>query len=767
MHKHQDPTRMSSYPSNLEKLRIPWGEILIATDNFSPENNIGNGGFGTVYKGELSIDQKKRKVAIKCLTKKGERENNEFRKELEMVFSFNHKNIIPCIGYSDNADEIVIVYEFASNSSLDFHLKNAEKRHCITWSQRMKICLGVARGLEYLHSGLGDKRRVIHRDLKSANILLDDKMKAKIGDFGLSIFGPRNQPQTTIFTNPAGTMNYIDPLYWESGIISKESDIYSFGVVMFEMLTGMMAYQVRSIADGKEAPLMGLVRRYYKISPDKLKDNQIKGNIDSRAFNKFKKVAFECVSIDKNNRPTADKIVRRIKEALCFQKQMASHLQMQILPIEDVHTCLGPLTEDQSEYRMMSKADMKIRRILEIYPHLGSYKDHVEYRIKRFEEWHKLFDLDEGGLTEFSKGYLKFGFNREKEFIVYREWAQAAKEAQLVVFNGRDGSYHEMIKDKFGVWSVEIPNNDNGDSVLTHNSRVKFRFKHNNGDWIYRVPAWINYTRPTAPCNGVYWDPYSERDNDMKFDRPAKPEAPHIYIAHFGKHSSGFGVYSYREFADNILPGEANKYNTVQLMGVMEHSSYGPLGYDVTNFFAVNSSSGSPEDLKYLIDEAHRLGLRVLLDVVHSHVSSNITQGLSGFDVGQATEDSYFHTGERGYHRLWRSRLFNYSNWEVLRFLLSNLRWWLEEFMFDGFRFQGVTSMLYDHHGIEHPFTGNYDEYFSNSIDVDAVVYMMLANELIHSILPDATVIAEDVSGMPGLCVPLDSGGIGFDLLED
>jgi 1,4-alpha-glucan branching enzyme len=223
-------------------------------------------------------------------------------------------------------------------------------------------------------------------------------------------------------------------------------------------------------------------------------------------------------------------------------------------------------------------------------------------------------------------------------------------------------------------------------------------------------------------------------------------------------------INSYREFADEVLPRiQANNYNTVQLMAVMEHSYYASFGYHVTNFFAVSSRSGTPEDLKYLIDKAHSLGLRVLMDVVHSHASNNVTDGLNGFDVGQNSQESYFHAGDRGYHKLWDSRLFNYANWEVLRFFLSNLRWWLEEYQFDGFRFDGVTSMLYHHHGMNMAFTGNYSEYFSEATDIDAVVYLMLANYLIHKILPSATVIAEDVSGMPALGRPVSEGGVGFD----
>ncbi|KAJ0763984.1 putative 1,4-alpha-glucan branching enzyme [Helianthus annuus] len=426
------------------------------------------------------------------------------------------------------------------------------------------------------------------------------------------------------------------------------------------------------------------------------------------------------------------------------------------------------MTDDLSATKYI-KSDMKNLKILDLDPGLEPYKDHFEYRMQRFSEQKMLIDQYEGGLEDFAKGYLKFGLNRENGSIVYREWAPAAEEAQLIGdFNGWDGWNHKMEKDQFGVWTIKIPD-VNGSSVIPHNSRVKFRFKHSNGVWVDRLPAWIKYatvdsTRFAAPYDGVYWDPPPSERYAFKYPRPPKPEAPRIYEAHVGMSSSEPRVNSYREFADNVLPRiRANNYNTVQLMAIMEHSYYGSFGYHVTNFFAVSSRSGTPEDLKYLIDKAHSLGLRVLMDVVHSHTSNNVTDGLNGFDVGQPTQDSYFHTGERGYHSLWDSRLFNYSNWEVLRFLLSNLRWWLDEFKFDGFRFDGITSMLYHHHGINMAFSGDYNEYFSESTDVDAVVYMMLANCLIHSLLPEATVIAEDVSGMPGLGRPVDEGGIGFD----
>ncbi|KAK4750560.1 hypothetical protein SAY87_004042 [Trapa incisa] len=436
--------------------------------------------------------------------------------------------------------------------------------------------------------------------------------------------------------------------------------------------------------------------------------------------------------------------------------------------VEQVSKILAVLTDDDSTMAS-SEYDLEDLGIYNTDPGLKTYEDHFKYRVGRYSDQLKLIEKYEGGLEEFAKGYLKFGFNREDDAIVYREWAPAAQEAQIIGdFNGWDGSNHKMERNEFGVWSIKIADY-NGKPAIPHNSRIKFHFKHANGVWVDRIPAWIKYatvdpSRFAAPYDGVYWDPPSTERYQFKYPCPPKPEAPRIYEAHVGMSGSEPRINSYRAFADNVLPRiKANNYNTIQLMAVMEHSYYASFGYHVTNFFAVSSRSGSPEDLKYLVDKAHSLGLRVLMDVVHSHASNNITDGLNGFDVGQGPQDSYFHTGERGYHKLWDSRLFNYSNWEVLRFLLSNLRWWIEEYKFDGFRFDGVTSMLYHHHGINMAFTGNYNEYFSELTDVDAVVYLMLANSLIHKIFPDATVIAEDVSGMPGLGRPVSEGGIGFD----
>jgi len=324
-----------------------------------------------------------------------------------------------------------------------------------------------------------------------------------------------------------------------------------------------------------------------------------------------------------------------------------------------------------------------------------------------------------------------------------------------------------MERDQWGVWSVRIADGADGSPAIPHGSRVKVQLTRRDGFRCDRIPAWITYAtveagRMGAAYDGIYWDP--PVSYTWLHDAPPRPRALRIYEAHVGMSSSEPVCNSYRSFADEVLPRIARGgYNTVQLMAVQEHAYYASFGYHVTNFFAASSRSGTPEDLKYLVDTAHGLGLRVLLDIVHSHASSNASDGLNGFDFGQDACESYFHTGARGYHSQWDSRLFAYDNWEVQRFLLSNLRFWMSEFRFDGFRFDGVTSMLFTHHGINRSFSGSYSDYFGTEVDVDAVVYLMLANDLAHRVNPEATVIAEDVSGAPTLCLPVAQGGVGFD----
>ncbi|GJZ33063.1 protein kinase, ATP binding site-containing protein [Tanacetum coccineum] len=303
----------------LEDSLIPLNDINKAIGVKGPETRIGDGGFGVVYKGQPSERWQNRTVAIKCLRPESYQGEYEFRNELNMIFSFNHENIIPFIGYCDEGNEKVIVYEYASNGSLDCHINDKNRRRCLTWEHRLKICLGAARGLDYLHSGLGEDNKVIHRDVKSANILLDHNLVAKICDFGLSKSGPVNQLQTQVYTNAAGTNFYMDPIYHESGVLRKESDVYSFGVVMFELLSGMLAYNRRKIEGGKSKPLINIVRRYYHYKPELLIDPLVRDEIDIRSFDTYSKVAFQCISFNSKERPTMETIVDRIEEALEFQ----------------------------------------------------------------------------------------------------------------------------------------------------------------------------------------------------------------------------------------------------------------------------------------------------------------------------------------------------------------------------------------------------------------------------------------------------------------
>ncbi|MDD4604204.1 MAG: alpha-amylase family glycosyl hydrolase, partial [Bacteroidales bacterium] len=232
-----------------------------------------------------------------------------------------------------------------------------------------------------------------------------------------------------------------------------------------------------------------------------------------------------------------------------------------------------------------------------------------------------------------------------------------------------------------------------------------------------------------------------------------------IYESHVGMAQERLGVGTFAEFAEYLIPYIKNSgYNAIQLMGIAEHPYYGSFGYHVTNFFAVSSRFGTPEDLKYLIRKAHEQGIAVIMDLVHSHSAKNTLEGLNQFD---GSDDQYFHPGERGNHPHWDSKCFNYGKPEVIQFLLSNLKFWLKEFHFDGFRFDGVTSMIYFDHGYRE--TWDLDGYFKHGVEWDAVTYLQLANSLIHKIKPHCISIAEDVSGMPGLCRPIREGGIGFD----
>eukprot|EP00048_Salpingoeca_helianthica_P021922 m.15211 g.15211 ORF g.15211 m.15211 type:complete len:745 (-) comp6629_c1_seq1:438-2672(-) len=402
----------------------------------------------------------------------------------------------------------------------------------------------------------------------------------------------------------------------------------------------------------------------------------------------------------------------------------------------------------------------ELTKMLDMDPYLKPFAARYIRRYDKYAKFIANIDKHEGGLVEFAGSYKRYGLVRTEGGIVLREWLPAARSVALMGdFNQWNRTSHAAVKNDFGTWELFLPDTAAGPAIPDF-SFVKLVVVGPDGQAHERIPAWIHravQNKGNIVFDGVYCPP---SPYVWKHTSPPRPAAPRIYEAHVGIASATPGIASYNHFTDNVLPRIARLgYNTIQLMAVMEHAYYASFGYQVTNFFAASSRFGLPDDLKRLVDTAHGLGLFVLLDLVHSHASKNASDGLNMYD---GSDGGYFHAGPRGRHDLWDSRLFDYSSWEVLRFLLSNVRWYLDEYRFDGFRFDGVTSMLYLHHGCGRTF-GGYGDYFDDSVDDDACVYLMLANTLTHLVRPDAISIAEEVSGYPGLGRPCSEGGFGFD----
>ncbi|MBR5338891.1 MAG: alpha amylase C-terminal domain-containing protein [Lachnospiraceae bacterium] len=399
---------------------------------------------------------------------------------------------------------------------------------------------------------------------------------------------------------------------------------------------------------------------------------------------------------------------------------------------------------------------------LKIYtydPLMRRYKSDVELRLSNYRN--KRAELLQGKrkLSNFANGHHYFGMHLEGKSVVFREWAPAAERVLVAGdFNGWDGSKAECARLENGVWEVRFPEEYRPEDGQKYKLHITY-----NGEFLERIPTYANYV-VQDPSTHIWSAEVHLQGEEHPYkwqnQRIESSERPVIYECHIGMATEEYRVGTYAEFRDNVLPRiAADGYNTVQIMAIMEHPYYASFGYQVSNFFAASSRFGAPEDLKSLIDTAHGLGLRVLLDVVHSHAVANEWEGLARFD---GTEYQFFHAGAEGNHSAWGTKLFDYGKNEVLHFLLSNLKFWMEEYHFDGFRFDGVTSMLYHDHGLGTAFD-SYDKYFSMNTDTQAVTYLMLANEVIHETNPYALTIAEDMSGMPGMCLPQKEGGIGFD----
>ncbi len=360
-------------------------------------------------------------------------------------------------------------------------------------------------------------------------------------------------------------------------------------------------------------------------------------------------------------------------------------------------------------------------------------------------------------LSDSCNSYLYYGLHRTNEGWVFREWAPNATAIYLLgEFNDwRKHPDYVLTKVGDGNWEIKLPL-----GALVHEMLYRLLVEWNGGSG-ERLPSHVRRViqdEYTKIYSAQVWDPLNPYQ--MRHERPKRTDYPLIYEAHIGMSTEHRRVSTFTEFRLFVLPRIVDLgYNTIQLMAVQEHPYYGSFGYQVANFFAVSSRFGTPDELKALIDAAHSMGIRVIMDIVHSHAVNNEEEGLSRFD---GSYDQYFYPGDRGYHPLWGSRCFDYGKHEVLNFLLSNCKYWLEEFRFDGYRFDGITSMLYWDHGINKDFT-EYSLYYDGNQDESAITYLALANRVIHQVDPEAITIAEDMSGMPGVASPIEDGGMGFD----
>ena len=412
---------------------------------------------------------------------------------------------------------------------------------------------------------------------------------------------------------------------------------------------------------------------------------------------------------------------------------------------------------------MIKKIDLPtMLQLLKDDPWLEPYQKEIQDRLNRFESTLTWIKEEYGSLLKYASfhQYLGFHFDKNKNGWYYREWAPEADQLFLVGdFNNWNQESHPMIPKPEGIWEIFISNETD---PIEHGQNIKVLVRNKHHERLRISPYITRATQndSTKIFSGQIWKPnntFTWTDQDFKIKENFTPL---VYECHVGMAQEPEGVGTYRAFADNVLPRiHRLGYNCIQMMAVQEHPYYGSFGYHVGNYFAPSSRFGTPEDLKYLINKAHHLGIVVVLDIVHSHAVKNIEDGLNDFD---GSGHQYFHEGARGYHPAWDSKLFDYGKDEVRRFLLSNLNYWMTEFHFDGFRFDGVTSMLYHHHGHNMSFD-HYDKYFKQGTDWDAIIYLQLANTLIHELKTNAVSIAEDMSGMPGLCRPIDEGGVGFD----
>ena len=396
-------------------------------------------------------------------------------------------------------------------------------------------------------------------------------------------------------------------------------------------------------------------------------------------------------------------------------------------------------------------------RVLELNPQLQSFAGDIDLRMFLYRSTKERILSPGQSLNDFANAYNYYGFHHVDGGWYYREWAPSAYQLYLEgEFNNWNQTSHPLTNLGNGDWELYLP----GDDALWEGCKVK-TVVDANMTRTEHLPLYCRRAVQNKNNNTFEAEVVDDQKifpwTDAGF---VGEDQMYIYEAHVGMAQEEPRIGTYREFADITLDRiKAAGYNTIQLMAIMEHPYYGSFGYQVSNFFAASSWFGKPEDLKYLVNKAHSMGIRVLLDLVHSHAVKNTAEGINMFD---GTVWQFFHDGDKGDHPAWGTKCFDYGKTGVLHFLLSNLKFWMTEYHFDGFRFDGVTSMLYHDHGLGTDFNSN-DKYFSYNTHTEAITYLQLANELIRQVNPKAITIAEDMSGMPGMALPIEDGGIGFD----
>ena len=408
--------------------------------------------------------------------------------------------------------------------------------------------------------------------------------------------------------------------------------------------------------------------------------------------------------------------------------------------------------------RNEEKQTGKMQMIYDTDPWLAPYKEAIDARHRRIVEAWKDIAVD-GSLSRGLNNHLYYGMHKTAEGNwIFREWAPNATKIYLIgEFNNWKRTEAYALKPVGGGnWEIEV-----NSMFISDRTYYKLYVEWPGGGG-ERLPAYTTRAvqdPETKLFVAQVWDP--QKPYRWKHGKPGKREHPFIYECHIGMSSEEEKVSTFTEFRKNVLPRIVKDgYDTIQIMALQEHPYYGSFGYQVSNFYALSSRFGTPEEFKALVDEAHGAGIAVVMDIVHSHSVDNELEGLGDFDGKEG--DMYFYSGPRGRHPAWGSRCFDYGRHETQHFLLSNCKYWMEEYHIDGFRFDGVTSMLYWDHGLGKDFTG-YSSYFDGGVDESAVTYLALANMLVKELNPDAFTIAEDVSGMAGLAAPFEAGGVGFD----